>query len=286
MTDTGCFKINAKGVLMKYSGTERDVFIPAVIDGIAVKAIYREVFMDKNLTSVVIPEGVEKIYSRAFCNNKLTQIELPQSIKGISDWAFAVNQISEITIPENTEEIGLYAFRENKLTKVSLPASLKKIGEFAFMFSEKGFEIDVAKGILFRSEGREKPDGAEVYRKSEKLLIPEKINGITVNEIGERAFALCNLTSVVIPEGVKSIGFYAFSSNSLTSITIPKSVKSVASYAFRENLITEIVVPKNVKIYEDAFDNAFDIFYNNNKRKEGIYIYDRKNKTWCEKELK
>lgn len=54
--------------------------------------------------------------------------------------------------------------------------------------------------------------------------------------IGNAAFAWCSgLTSINIPEGVKSIGSQAFQGcNSLTSITIPDGVTSIEDYAFSD----------------------------------------------------
>lgn len=62
-----------------------------------------------------------------------------------------------------------------------------------------------------------------------KIVIPDKVNGVTVTKINEYAFQDCeSLTSVTIPDSVTSIGFNAFfASKSLTSITIPASVTNI-----------------------------------------------------------
>ena len=68
------------------------------------------------------------------------------------------------------------------------------------------------------------------------LNIPEKVNGITVTRIGDRAFTYCsNITSVTIPETVTSIGKMAFMRcTGLTSIVIPSRVTTVEDSAFSE----------------------------------------------------
>jgi len=60
------------------------------------------------------------------------------------------------------------------------------------------------------------------------LIIPEKIDGVTVTRIGDRAFEYCELlTEVKIPNTVTHIGTLAFDyCYNLTEMTIPKSVVS------------------------------------------------------------
>ena len=67
-----------------------------------------------------------------------------------------------------------------------------------------------------------------------EAIIPEKIDGKKVTEIGDRAFYQCDsLKSVTIPNSVTSIGYCAFyQCYNLISITIPKSVTSIGSCAF------------------------------------------------------
>lgn len=70
------------------------------------------------------------------------------------------------------------------------------------------------------------------------IVIPEKISykgkSFTVIEIGWKAFFCADLTSISIPESVKSIGEYAFSESTLESIVIPDSVEQMGEYVFSE----------------------------------------------------
>lgn len=70
-----------------------------------------------------------------------------------------------------------------------------------------------------------------------EVVIPEKFTykGVEypVESIGEKAFYPSRLTSVTIPNSVKSIGNYAFYyCDGLTSVTIPNSVTSIGERAF------------------------------------------------------
>ena len=102
------------------------------------------------------------------------------------------------------------------------------------------------------------------------ITIPSSFSGCSVTYIGDRAFYECEgLTSVVIPNSVKSIGdaaFYecynlsnviigngvrdigaaAFSCCPISNITIPNGVVNIGEFAF-EGINTEIYIPKSVK---------------------------------------
>lgn len=68
---------------------------------------------------------------------------------------------------------------------------------------------------------------------SMSIDIPANINGYPVTKIGERAFSYKNITSVIIPEGVKRLGDHVFvGCASLRDITIPNGVESIGDYAF------------------------------------------------------
>ena len=74
----------------------------------------------------------------------------------------------------------------------------------------------------------------------DKIIIPEKINGMEIVSIGNGAFYSNQLTSVEIPSSVTSIGVAAFQSNQLTSVEIPNSVTYIGGAAFQSNQLTSV----------------------------------------------
>ena len=93
------------------------------------------------------------------------------------------------------------------------------------------------------------------------VVIPETFEHdgktYTVTSIGEHAFYECStLTSIEIPEGVKTIGEGAFGHcSSLTSVTIPSGVTSIGNDAFYWcKSLTSVEIPSSVtSIGEWAF---------------------------------
>lgn len=114
------------------------------------------------------------------------------------------------------------------------------------------------------------------------VVIPSKINGVTVETIGhgafersavtsvtipdsvtailDRAFATCSqLTNISIPNSVTSIGFSAFEHcTSLKSITLPSSLRNISMFLFHNcSQLTTIQIPDSVLSIQDyAFGNC------------------------------
>lgn len=90
------------------------------------------------------------------------------------------------------------------------------------------------------------------------ITIPAKLGGLPVTRINAYAFSGCSgLTSVTIPDSVRSIGEHAFAHCSgLTSVTIPSSVTNIGTWAFSYcKSLTWIRIPRSVRKIEDwTFD--------------------------------
>jgi len=106
-------------VITGYVGNERDVVIPATIQGIPVREIGRCSFGGEPdevsgyprdgtpITTIVIPEGVTNINSYAFAGcSLLTSVSLPSTIMIIDGSAFFMCvELTTVTIPKSVERI-------------------------------------------------------------------------------------------------------------------------------------------------------------------------------------
>ncbi|MGN1120504.1 MAG: leucine-rich repeat protein [Oscillospiraceae bacterium] len=118
------------------------------------------------------------------------------------------------------------------LPSLSLTAS-------AEIFEENGFYYTV-------TDGNATITG---YSSAESnVTIPKTLGGYTVTSIGDDAFFWTDITSVVIPDSVKTIGEDAFGlCESLESISIPNSVTSIGEGAFESCIsLTSIKIPESV----------------------------------------
>ncbi|EHJ02117.1 Ig domain protein group 2 domain protein [Clostridium sp. DL-VIII] len=82
-----------------------------------------------------------------------------------------------------------------------------------------------------------------------EAVIPSTIDGVKVTTIGDKAFADCNtLTSITLPDTIKSINDYAFSGcTALTSINLPKNLIKIGDYALESCYkLKSIIIPNGV----------------------------------------
>ncbi|MCL1992298.1 MAG: leucine-rich repeat domain-containing protein [Spirochaetes bacterium] len=87
-----------------------------------------------------------------------------------------------------------------------------------------------------------------------RLVIPAVINGLTIVGIGNNAFQFAGLTSVVIPDSVRTIGNNAFLGNNISSLTIGNNVQTIGAFAFQDNALQSVVIPFSVT---DIMHGAF-----------------------------
>lgn len=108
------------------------------------------------------------------------------------------------------------------------------------------------------SNGTYEVTGKGIYNGT-VIVIDSEYEGIAVTRIGNGAFRDRKISSITIPDSVRSIGDSAFAScKLLTNIIIPNSVTDVGNSAFEYcNSLTNIVIPNSVtNIGDSVFANC------------------------------
>lgn len=91
------------------------------------------------------------------------------------------------------------------------------------------------------------------------LTIPEEINGYKVVQIGTNAFGDCSITSVTIPNGVRTIMERAFSDcKYLSRVVFPESLITIERHAFYGTRLSIIRIPESIEyLNNDAFNHEY-----------------------------
>ena len=117
-----------------------DVVIPSTIGGVLVEHIGFEAFLEKYLTSVIIPDSVTSIGTCAFRVNLLISVTIPNSVTSIGINAFASNQLTSVIIGNGVTSIGYSTFASNPLTSVTIGADVDIDSDSATMGTNPGFK--------------------------------------------------------------------------------------------------------------------------------------------------
>ena len=190
------YSIVSNGITIDYyKGTDETVYIPDMIDGVAVTSIGDFAFPGSSVISVVIPDSVKNIENYAFANNyTLTSVVIGNGVTSIGERAFYnCMSLKDVIIGSSVTGIGNNAFENcSSLLGLVLPNSVKSIGDGAFWACEELMDV---------------------------------IIGNSVTSIGNNAFDHCfKLTSITIPLSVTSIGYNAFADCiNLTSVVFETS---------------------------------------------------------------
>lgn len=207
-----------------------------------------------------------------YCSS-LKDITLPSGLKTINDDTFyGCTSLVSIEIPESVEVIGTEAFRIcSSLAQVNIPASVKVIRKNAFLGCSAVTAYNVASGneVYTSVDGvlygpYQSPYDDEVASPvSDKTLVQYPAGNsdstYTVQQgtvvIGDCAFGGSkNISTVILPEGIKKIDAYAFNESSVSQISIPSTVTTIGKQAFGKcTSLKSITVPASVTNFDSAF---------------------------------
>ncbi len=231
---------------------------------------------------VKLPDGLTELGESTFyeCDSLKGLVTIPGTLKEISKSAFHETGITEVILEEGVETIGERAFYQTALTEVTIPDSVTTIGNSAFRNAEQLQTAVIGTGVTEISEaaffcaGLEQvtlPDtlvtvGANAFcsTKLTSLRLPQ-----SVKTIGKEAFAYISTWDggLTIPEGTEEIGELAFANGNFTSLVLPETLQTIQNKAFQYcNQLESVDIPESVtEIGDQAFEGTwmFEVYLRN-----------------------
>jgi len=123
----------------------------------------------------------------------------------------------------------------------------------------------------FQHEGETYAYLTKYVGSNNEVVVPEKIDGITVKGLSGTFRDNTSVTAITVPDGIEFIGDYAFYSlqantNKDVTINLPNTIKYIGKYAFARTGLDNFSIPQGVEaINDNAFDSA-GIHINNEKK--------------------
>ena len=176
---------------------------------------------------VVIPSGAKIIADGAFSNNKdIKSVVIPDGVTSIGYCAFYESGVEDVTVPKSVTNIGQYAFEGTEWF-------WKAFGDTDYAIING---IMIAGYVLYDNVSI--PEGVtcineRVFDSRKNSLIVSLTLPSSLKIIKDEAFFECPFESVNIPNGVTSIGDSAFARcPEIETVTIPSSVTHIGDEAF------------------------------------------------------
>ena len=239
------FKTIVLTVLMGMMGAKSFAYDFYVTNSDGVKIYYD--WANKEKTEVAVSYNNYDYYTGNVVIPKSVVIDgNTYSVTSIGEYAFQYcSDLTSVTIPSSVTSIGYVAFRHcSKMTSFTIPNSVTSIGESAFdgtaWYRNQPDGVVYAGKVAYAYKG-EMPANTNIN-------LEEGTLGIATKAFYDRT----NLTSVNIPNSLKTINYGAFSGcSSLVSITIPKSVTLIENAVFENcfgliNIKSEIDTPFSI----------------------------------------
>ena len=242
----------------RYSGDDRELTVPAVMDCRRVSAVRSGTFTDcDDIVSLSFSEGTEVLESDAVnrCGS-LELVTLPASMKSIEDSQFTgCPMLKEIKVdPGNTEytmlDNVLFSVRDGMLlcypqgrldTAYTVPGWTKVLGMGCFEGNESLRRVTLPEGLTTIRDG-----AFYLCGHLSELSIPA-----SVTEIGRFAFQGTALRSAEIPEGVTSLEYCTFMDcKSLEEVVLPDSLTTIGESALRSTAIKGITLPESLTVID------------------------------------
>ncbi len=241
----------------------------------------------RNITSYDLGPTLKQIDQYAFAyNTALTTMNLPESLTEIGECAFAYSyRLSRINLPDTSKmtRISFGAFGYTGIYSFRVPANISSIAQYAFVGSYDLSRITFAKNSKLESITAYMFLGCEslsrvTFESGSSLtnIQAHAFDGLSalreinfgdakITNLDNYAFRYCErLSTITLPQGLKTIGRYAFyGCKGLSKLYIPESVEFIGENAFyyADNLNLYFAAESLPPYLADRWDNGIRGYY-------------------------
>ncbi len=166
-----------------------------------------------------------------------------------------------VTIPSSVSAVGDYAFQGSGLSAVVIPSMVSTISEGVFQDAVNLSSVN----IRLPSVGNSRLVAVKSAAFSGCVSLTSLILPDSVKSIGDSFLSDSGITSFTFPSGITTINEFLFSGCAdLASVTLPEGLITIKSYSFQEcDSLTSLVIPASTMyIYDYAFIGSLGLTIN------------------------
>ncbi len=238
-------------VITKYTGTDKNVVVPATLGGYPVYSIGTGAFRYNNtMETLTISEGICRMESESvFGCSTLRSVHFPSTLE-LVPYPDAFLRTGITTIPTDCDALETVTVAEGNTNIVVYDGALyTKDMKFLLMLPSAD-----PREIFYVAEGVTDiiSEACANNKNLKEVVLPSSLKTIQywcfIHDV--------NLEKINLPENCTFIGQYTFQNTALTSIHIPAALTNIAQGAFGSNCLLETitVAPANPVYY--AIDNV------------------------------
>ena len=247
MNDISDFKINDRGWLVGYSGTDKDVTVPDCVVGLDNWAFSS----NDSIETITVPESVKSVSYKSIVGlDNLKKIVFAEGVEKISNIAVSLcPKLECVSIPDSILELDKEWVYECPDIKYTYDGAVKYIG------NENNPYVILVDGDKALTEYDVKPGTKiildEAFMDAENLKRASFPEGLKV--IAFSAFSGCeSLAEVSFGEGLSEIGGCAFSGTVIEELKLPGTLRKIGWRAF-EAPVKRFSIPEGI---QSVGDNA------------------------------
>ncbi|MBP5312711.1 MAG: leucine-rich repeat protein [Clostridia bacterium] len=246
-------KLDGTSEIAGYVGTSGELVIPRYSpDGKLVTSIgLSAIEANKNVVSVVLPEGLTTVGGRAFYNcSNLETVSFPSTLENLESASFyGCNRLSGVTLPQSLKLI-------SKMTFCGCPAVSDLV--LPVNATLKSGCLAGVKGLTFAGDNayetdKYKIDGNCLIDKTTGILISGNTESViptdgSVTTIGENSFSyIRNKYQLNIPQSVTKISENAFYGSGVTELTGGEALRALGDSAFCDSGLTAFTLSSSIE---------------------------------------
>ena len=229
----------------------------------------------------ILEETLETLKNMGVSEQMAEYIKQKKQTLKLANLINAVSDKPELDFGKEEESLANLS-RAKRTVDNQIQMALKNAGTFSDDFPDDpryfNYEVETEKKLVLIA-GKGLRITAYNGFETDRVIIPNEINGQPVISIGEKAFMNATISEVILPKSIKAILRKAFyGCKNLKHIDLPDTLAYLDSWCFSESGLTELAFPNTLKAVPSGCCSSCDdlktISFGEQIKEIGAYAFE------------